>query len=289
MDEKTKLILDEANLNAPEIIIRGDLKSQKVLDVVSMLNRPKDGFTIDDNGEPCFIETKDIIYATVTEDELYIHTHEREYQASICMEEFISMTHHALSRISEDTFVNIKYLYFSLNSHGDYYVHMGENDLKISKQYINSFLEGRTPEFANGRDSMILGWTNTILAAIVVGFVLSLCTVNAKGSYDNFARIIAVWVTTSLFYGISAKLISLSDKISLLMAILIQTTISFILFNFASTLCNFTLATKPNIFLIMIHIIMYSSRLFVRACRAKRINKILKGRRIIYIESCSAK
>jgi len=145
-----KLILEDMNIDEPEVTIRGQISSEEVVNLISRLKAPtvSKRLEVTDEGESFFVNCEEIIYAMSTDDILEIFTEDRKYSSRMRLYELKDRldgsSHSAFAQISRNTIVNVNFVRsIQAEFSGNYIAFLKNRDerLIISRRYFKEFKE----------------------------------------------------------------------------------------------------------------------------------------------------
>lgn len=145
-----KLILEDVNIEDPEVTIRGNISGEEVTDIISRIKAAPAvrRLEVTDGGESFFINNEEIIYAMSADDVLEIYTEGRKYSSRMRLyelkERLCGSTKNSFAQISKNTIVNVDFVRSIQAEFSGNYIAFLKNcsdKLIISRRYFKEFKE----------------------------------------------------------------------------------------------------------------------------------------------------
>lgn len=140
-----KVTLEQADLSIPEVIIRGDLSSEQVQNIIGLLSSSQSSqkmFFFKDDREYIF-DLKDVVYFETSNNKVIAHIGLGVYEARNKLYELESaLRAKGFIRINKSVIVNVNYISaVEPEFSGNYIAHMKGETMKqvISRKYLKDF------------------------------------------------------------------------------------------------------------------------------------------------------
>lgn len=140
-----KVTLEQADLSDPEIVIKGDLASEQVQNIIGLLNSSQSSqkmFFFMDEREYIF-DLKDVVYFETSKNKVIAHINSATYETRSKLYELESnLRTKGFIRINKSVIVNVDYISaVEPEFSGNYIAHMKCENIKlvISRKYVKDF------------------------------------------------------------------------------------------------------------------------------------------------------
>lgn len=140
-----KILLEQADLSEPEVVVRGDLSSGQVQNIIGLLNSKQSSrkmFFFKDEREYIF-DLKDVIYFEAFNNKVIAHIGAEKYETRSRLYELEAvLKSKGFVRINKSVIVNVNYI-SAVESEfsGNYVAYIRDENVRliISRKYIKDF------------------------------------------------------------------------------------------------------------------------------------------------------
>lgn len=142
-----KITLEPANLQENELIIRGNISSSEIENLLSFINNAntRGKLILHREDEQFFVDAKEIIYFESSDGKVIVHTQSGEYQSKQKLYEILeTLKAKPFAQINKSIIVNIDFVKsVSAEFSGNYSLKLktGNEVLTISRKYMKEFKE----------------------------------------------------------------------------------------------------------------------------------------------------
>lgn len=142
-----KITFETANLEENEIIIRGDINSSEIENLLAYIKSPNNSgkLILHKEDEQFFIDAKEVVYFECFDGKVHVHTQSGKYQSKQKLYEIMdSLRNKPFAQINKSIIVNIDFVKsVSAEFSGNYSLKLktSKEVLTISRKYMKEFKE----------------------------------------------------------------------------------------------------------------------------------------------------